>query len=121
MFFSEILFSILHALKSDNCRRYNLLEDALGIFGRPSVTSSASQMPLKSILDEFPAHKKNTLYFVLVVLFVFIFICKFSFNFYYNFNIFIFISSDRSSYSDSVLLLVRQVTFSDFEHFCQYI
>ena len=32
-----------------------------------------------------------------------------------------FISSDRSSYSDSVLLLVRKATFSDFEHLCQYI
>ena len=31
-----------------------------------------------------------------------------------------FVSSDRSSYSDSVLLLVRAAaTFSDFEHFCQ--
>ena len=34
-----------------------------------------------------------------------------------------FVSSDRSSYSDSVLLLVRAraLTFSDFEHFCQHI
>ena len=33
-----------------------------------------------------------------------------------------FVSSDRSSYSDSVLLLVRgKATFSDFDHFCQYI
>ena len=32
-----------------------------------------------------------------------------------------FVSSDRSSYSDSVLQLVRAPTFSDFEHFCQYI
>ena len=32
-----------------------------------------------------------------------------------------FASSDRSSYSDSVLLLVRAPTLSDFEHFCQYI
>ena len=61
MFFSEILFSILHALKSDNCRRYNLLEDALGIFGRPSVTSSASQMPLKSVLEKISCPEK-TLY-----------------------------------------------------------
>ena len=34
----------------------------------------------------------------------------------------LFISSDRSSYSDSVLLLVHAAaTFSDFEHFCQHI
>ena len=37
-------------------------------------------------------------------------------------NKLLLVSSDRSSYSDSVLLLVRgKVTFSDFEHFCQYI
>ena len=35
----------------------------------------------------------------------------------------LFISSDRSSYSDSVLLQynIRTATFWDFEHFCQYI
>ena len=32
-----------------------------------------------------------------------------------------FISSDRSSYSDSVLQEICATTFWDFEHFCQYI
>ena len=33
----------------------------------------------------------------------------------------LFVSSDRSSYSDIVLLYAYPATFWDFEHFCQYI
>ena len=36
-------------------------------------------------------------------------------------KVFYHFSAPAGAHSDSVLLLVRAPTFSDFEHFCQYI